>query len=141
MYLFIFLVSFFPITFCNDKSNIECGVLVKSTCNDKESTNWNRNNISQNLKQWITSLNRIGEMASNVNKPQSLLLRRKLRKDYTSQIVTYIGNMNCLNRTSIGPIWKTPVHALNKKLQFHNGFLYGTEDPGGKLTGKNYPFF
>ena len=139
--LFISIVLFCVIIFCNSKSTLDCGVLVKSTCNDKETTTWNRKNISQNLKEWIRSLIRIREMTDTVSK--NFFLRKKLRKDYASQRVTYISNMNCLNKTSIRPIWKTPgnLDTLNRKLQFDNGFLYGIEDKDGKLTGRNNLFF
>ena len=138
---------------CLSKSNLDCGVLIKSTCNDNETGNWNRKNIGDILKTWIRSIDRIGVMTNTENKAQTSVIRKKMRidlfendyfeKEY-SQKLTYIGNLDCRNKKSFGPIWKTPTflapETSTKNLQFHNGFLYGIEDQNGSLTGR-YEWF
>ena len=130
---YLILILLYVICKYNGENISSCGVFVKSSCNDEVTTTWNRKDISYNLKSWIKSIERIGYLADvNVLKNYQ---RKKMRKDYDSKRLTYIGNVDCLTRRSVGKIWKTPEKTLIKKDQFQNGFLYGLEDTEGKLTG------
>ena len=58
--------------------------------------------------------------------------RKKISQDPKTNIVRYIGNVDCLRKSALGPIWKTADTTSNH--QFHDGFLYGHEDEKGTLN-------
>ena len=136
--VFCFYIMFAD-TFCQGKSPLGCGDPIKSTCHDNITTKWNHKNISNILKEWIGSI----ERGSRRNKfgmndfDTGSSIGKKLRKDYMTQNVQFIGNLDCSTKRSIGPIWKTPTNTVTRKSQFHNGFLYGLEDENSRLTGKS----
>ena len=135
--VFCFYIMFAD-TFCQGKNPLGCGDLIKSTCHDNITTKWNHKNISNILKEWIESIQRRPESNKfGMNDfDTSSLIYKKLKKDYVTQKVQYIGNLDCSTKRSIGPIWKTPPNTVTRKSQFHNGFLYGLEDEHARLTGK-----
>ena len=136
--VFCFYIMFAD-TFCQGKNPLGCGDLIKSTCHDNITTKWNHKNISNILKAWIESIERWSELQkfgiNDVN--TSTLISKKVKKDYMTQKVQYIANLDCSTKRSIGPIWKTPPNTVARKSQFHNGFLYGSEDENSRLTGKS----
>ena len=136
--VFCFYIMFAD-TFCQGKNPLRCGDPIKSTCHDNITTKWNHKNISNILKEWIESIERQSERnkfgMNNFDTRTSI--SKKVRKDYMTQNVQYIGNLDCSTKRSIGPIWKTPTNTVTKKSQFHNGFLYGLEDENSRLTGKS----
>ena len=136
--VFCFYIMFAD-TFCQGKNPLGCGDLIKSTCHDNITTKWNHKNISNILKEWIKSIEHRSERQkfriNDVN--TSTLISKKVKKDYMTQKVQYIANLDCSTKRSIGPIWKTPPNTVTRKSQFHNGFLYGSEDENSRLTGKS----
>ena len=136
--VFCFYIMFAD-TFCQGKNPLRCGDPIKSTCHDNITTKWNHKNISNILKEWIESIERQSERnkfgMNNFDTGSSI--SKKVRKDYMTQNVQYIGNLDCSTKRSIGPIWKTPTNTVTRKSQFHNGFLYGLEDENSRLTGKS----
>ena len=82
---------------------------------------------------WIKGIEMFGKLEESDK--EYYFLPKKLFKDPDSKSLRYIGNLNCLNKTTFGPIWKTPPEAISKTAQYRNGFLYGIEDGHGKLTG------
>ena len=128
-----FTTPFLLIILFNCKTSLGCGALVKSMCNDNITTKWNKKDIGVNLKMWIKGIEKLGSVKESDK--ENYCIRKKVLKDRYSKILKYIGNLNCLNKTTFGPIWKTPPEAISKKSQFQNGFLYGVEDGHGTLTG------
>ena len=45
----------------------------------------------------------------------------------------FIGNIDCSSLKHVGPTWRKP--SMFSMMQFHDGFLYGTEDINGELSG------
>ena len=135
--VFCFYIMFAD-TFCQGKNPLRCGDPIKSTCHDNITTKWNHKNISNILKEWIGSIERrSGRNKFGMNDFDTRSsIGKKLRKDYMTQNVQFIGNLDCSTNRSIGPIWKTPPDTVTRKSQFHNGFLYGLEDESSRLTGK-----
>ena len=136
--VFCFYIMFAD-TFCQGKNPLRCGDTIKSTCDDNITAKWNHKNISNILKEWIGSIERRSgrnKLGMNDFDTRSSI-GKTLRKDYMSQNVQYIGNLDCSTKLSVGPIWKTPPNTVTKKSQFHNGFLYGLEDESSRLTGKS----
>ena len=117
-------------------SNINCGSLIKSTCNDVETTKWNRKNVTFHIKEWFKSIDIIDRGLQTQESHKKHFLAKKFRRDFDFPRITYIGNFDCNGKKTIGPVWKTPIGTLIKKMQFHNGFLYGLEDSNGKLSGE-----
>ena len=114
---------------CEGKSN--CGVLINSMCSDDVTSKWNKENIESNLKIWIKSVKKLFAV-----KRKDLIyfkFRKKVLANQQSGILKYIGNMDCSNKTIVGPIWQTG--GTTSKNQFHDGFFYGTSDGKGELTG------
>ena len=132
--VFCFYIMFAD-TFCQGKNPLGCGDLIKSTCHDNITTKWNHKNISNILKEWIESIERRQEFGKNDFNTGSPI-SKKVKKDYMTQNVQFIGNLDCSTKRTIGPIWKTPPNTVTRKSQFHNGFLYGLEDEKSRLTGK-----
>ena len=132
--VFCFYIMFAD-TFCQGKNPLGCGDLIKSTCHDNITTKWNHKNISNILKEWIESIERRQEFEKNDFNTGSPI-SKKVKKDYMTQNVQFIGNLDCSTKRTIGPIWKTPPNTVTRKSQFHNGFLYGLEDEKSRLTGK-----
>ena len=115
--------------------NISCGSLVKSSCSDDETTDWNTNFVGLHLKDWIQSISGIDSLtkqeAAKFFLPKSLLT---FKDNKNNEFVKYISNMDCVRNKTKGPVWKKPSIFSSK--QFHDGFLYGTEDEAGELTGQ-----
>ena len=117
-------------------SNINCGSLIRSTCNDIETTKWNRKNVTFHIKEWFRSIDIIDRGLQTQESHKKHFLAKKFRRDFDFPRITYIGNFDCKGKKTIGPVWKTPMGTLIKKMQFHNGFLYGLEDSNGRLSGE-----
>ena len=117
-------------------SNINCGSLIRSTCNDIETTKWNRKNVTFHLKEWFRSIDIIDRGLQTQESHKKNFLAKKFRRDFDFPRITYISNFDCNGKKTIGPVWKTPMGTLIKKMQFHNGFLYGLEDSNGRLSGE-----
>ena len=135
--IFCFVILF---CVCQSLSNINCGSLIKSTCNDVETTKWNRKNVTFHIKEWFRSIDIIDRGLQTQESHKKHFLAKKFRRDFDFPRITYIGNFDCNRKKTIGPVWKTPTGTLIKKMQFHNGFLYGLEDNNGRLSGE-FNFF
>ena len=121
---------------------LNCGSLVKSTCDDSMTTEWNSHGIEQNLKNWVTSITKIRSMPE---KDTKLFFLRKMlvtfdEKDHygngkcnSNDIVDYISNIKCDEEKRYGPVWRKTSNFSGT--QFFDGFLYGYEDRNGELTG------
>ena len=133
--VFITVLAFTRVGYC--LNSVNCGSLIRSSCNDQETTFWNKTNITFHLKEWFRSINIIDRVLQTKESKEKYYLTKKVRKDFDFPRITYIGNFDCVEKKSKGPIWKTPPGTLIKKMQFHNGFLYGMEASDGKLTGKS----
>ena len=124
------------------KCGINCGTLVKSTCADSMTSEWNSHDIRQTLKDWVKSITRLQSMPE---KDTELYFLRKMlvtfeEKDYYgngrfngNDIVGYISNIKCEEEKHYGPSWRKPSNFSGT--QFFDGFLYGYEDQNGELTG------
>ena len=117
------------------KPILTCGVLVKSSCADDETSDWNRNSVGQQLKSWIQSISRIDMITKQESykyfRPKSLMTF----KDYAkNEYIKMIGKRDCPSTKTTGPVWKKPSTFSSK--QFHDGFLYGVENEAGEMTGK-----
>ena len=110
-----------------------CGTLVKSTCTDDFTTKWNTKNIANNLKMWMNRIEPIDTITPS--EKMYYHISKFLIKHKENNIVKYIGNKNCLNRKTFGPIWKIAALRPYMKNQYHDGFLYGTEAENGTLSG------
>ena len=58
---------------------------------------------------------------------------KTILQETDSKIIRDIGNIDCLTKNTVGPIWQTAGEV--SKDQFHDGFLYGREDETGSMTG------
>ena len=119
------------------KPNLSCGVLVKSTCADDETSDWNRNSVGQNLKSWIQSITEVDMMSKQENykffRPKSLMTF----KDYAkNECIKMIGKRDCPGDKTTEAVWKKPSTFSSK--QFHDGFVYGVENEAGEMTGKYF---
>ena len=45
----------------------------------------------------------------------------------------FVGNIDCSSLKHVGPTWRKP--SMFSMVQFHDGFLYGTDDIDGELSG------
>ena len=117
----------FLLILVDDSSENNCGVLVKSLCDDTISTKWNTKDLGNNLRAWFESMKPGNEEDSFLDK--KLIMERKTRA------IRYIANFDCNTNHSIGPVWRTA--GMISKHQFRDGFLYGIENHEGKMTGKN----
>ena len=127
---FIFLVLVQNETNCTKSSSI-CIDNINSTCYNVETTKWNKHNVGENLKLWIQSVEQF-PVTRNGLKSQSEY-KKIIKRHPQSNIVTFIGSMECSSEKFIGPIWK--IGGLASRRQFHNGFLYGTLNEEEALTG------
>ena len=110
-------------------------MIVKSSCTDDETSDWNRNSVGEHLKSWILSINKLDMLTKHESyryfRPKSLLTF----KDYgKNEYVKKIGGMDCSGNKTFGKVWKKPSTFSSK--QFHDGFLYGVENDEGEMTGK-----
>ena len=128
--IFVFNSLLFVTIFSQSESSPNCGVLIKSTCTDHVTSKWNKHNVAHHLKSWVTQIEKLTSLKKTELK--HFFLRKKVLLDPSTKIIRYIGNVNCLNKNTFGPIWKT---AGTNNHQFHDGFLYGREDEEGKVTG------
>ena len=124
------------------KCGINCGTLVKSTCADSVTGEWNSHDIGQTLKDWVKSITRLRSMPE---KDAKLFFLRKMlltfeEKDHYgngrfngNDIAGYISNIKCDDETHYGPTWRKTSNFSGT--QFFDGFLYGYEDQNGELTG------
>ena len=122
--------------------SINCGSLVKSTCADSMTTEWNSHDIGQTLKDWVKSITKLRSIPKKDTK--LFFLRKTLvtldEKDHygngkcnSSDIVDYISNIKCDEEKRYGPVWRKTSNFSGT--QFFDGFLYGYEDRNGELTG------
>ena len=133
VFVLITIFTFIHVGYC--LNNVNCGSLIRSSCNDRETTAWNKKNITYHLKEWFRNINIIDRGLQTKDSQEKYYLTKKVRKDFDFPRITYIGNFDCVEKKTIGPVWRTPYGTLIKKMQFHNGFLYGVEASDGKLTG------
>ena len=110
-----------------------CGALVRSTCTDDYSSEWNSRNIGKNLKQWFNRIENI-EKITPAEKVYHFI-SKKLVLGKNSNLVKYIANKNCENKKSDGPVWQLAASLPHMLDQFHDGFLYGREAKNGTMTG------
>ena len=142
---FLALVSILFFSVNLSSCGLNCGSLAKSTCDDSMTTDWNRHDIGQTLKNWVKSITRLRSMPEKDIK--LFFLRKTLvtfdEKDHygngkcnTNDIVGYISNIKCDEVKRYGPAWRKTSNFSGT--QFFDGFLYGYEDQNGELTGANY---
>ena len=129
--IFILASVLSSVTYSIGESSLNCGALVKSTCKDHVTSKWNKQNIGHHLKTWVKQIEKLTSLKEADMK--HLFSRKKVLQDPETKIIRYIGNVNCLSKRTLGPIWKT-VGTVSDH-QFHDGFLYGREDEKGTLTG------
>ena len=115
-----------------------CGALVRSTCTDDYTSEWNSKNVGKSLKLWFDRIENI-EKITPAEKVYHFI-SKILVLGKNSNLVKYIGNKNCENKKSHGPVWKLASPLPHMLDQFHDGFLYGTEAENGTMTGM-YSFF
>ena len=128
--VFVFLVLVQNQTYGTKSSSI-CIDNINSTCYNVGTTKWNKHNVGENLKLWIQSVDQV-PLKRNGLKTQSNY-KKRIKRHPRSNILTFIGNMECSSEKIIGPIWK--IGGLASRRQFHNGFLYGTLNEEEALTG------
>ena len=122
-----------------------CGTLVRSTCSDSITTEWNKKLIGQSLKGWMSSLTKITSILER--EKEHIFIRKNIKvfelkanprfEESGSMLsgfgVHYISNVECSTKKSTGPIWRKPsIYSANL---LHDGFLYGIEDDNGEMTG------
>ena len=89
------------------KPNLNCGVLIKSSCTDDETTDWNKKSIGYILKSWIQSITKLDMMTEQESYTSFLPKLLSSFKDYKKvEHIQSIGNINCHTNTATGPIWK-----------------------------------
>ena len=118
---------------------LNCGTLSRSTCTDANTTNWNKDSIGENLKEWILSISKIRSLTKN--EKETFFLRKTIlqletagkKVEGTSSPIQYIANRDCTQNIHIGPTWRKG--SVVSGTQFHDGFLYGLEDGDRELTG------
>ena len=131
-----FLIGFwFLYAQCDAK--LECpGLLIKSTCDQGQSSEWNRKNIGHHLKSWIQSV----DVLFSFNESDGLYsdTRKKVLKDPKTGTLIYVSNIDCQTRRSIGPIWQISGEKGDfGSHQFHDGFFYATSNEQGSDEGKH----
>ena len=131
---------------CNFGDHTNCGIAVKSNCNDDITTKWNTQHIKKNLKNWIQSISKIDSFSfeeiekTKIKKTLLIFDEKDIITNMTiGRGVQFIGNIDCSNLKHVGPTWRKP--SLFSKRQFHDGFLYGVEDSRGELTGRYLMIF
>ena len=92
---------------------------------------WNKHNVAHQLKSWVTQIKKLTSLKQTEVK--DFFSRKKVLLDPKTNIVRYIANVDCLSKSTFGPIWKTG--GITSNHQFHDGFLYGRENEEGKVTG------
>ena len=130
-----------PRIYCYVGEHTNCGIAVKSDCDDNITTKWNTQHIKRNLKNWIQSISKIDSFSSKdferTNTKKTLLMfdeKDIITNKTIGRGFQFIGNVNCSNLKHVGPTWRKP--SLFSMRQFHDGFLYGVEDSKGELTGR-----
>ena len=114
-----------------------CGWAVKSNCDDYITTKWNSKAIGKNLRNWFRSISRIS--SEDISQPylRKTLLMFDERNIVSNQKIgtgaQFVGNIDCSSLKHVGPTWRKP--SMFSMMQFHDGFLYGTEDIDGELSG------
>ena len=117
-----------------------CGAVVRSTCTDDFTTEWNSKNIGKNLKMWMNKMESIKQITTPELKYYYLSKSfytepKRMHKGEPQVIVNYIGNKNCATGKTTGPVWKVAALKPHARDQFHDGFLYDLEDDNGTFTG------
>jgi hypothetical protein len=115
-----------------------CGAIVRSTCTDDFTTNWNSKNIGKNLKMWMNNIESMETITESEMKYYHV--SKTFFTGRATTIVKYIGNKNCLTSKTFGPVWKIASVQPRMKDQFHDGFLYGIEAENGTFTGIYYAY-
>ena len=110
----------------NGNPQNNCGVLVKSSCEDTITTKWNKRNVGKNLKSWFESL--------KPGNKSNCFQNKRLQMERQSRVIRYISNFDCNENHSIGPVWQTA--GTISRTQFQDGFLYGNENMEAKITGR-----
>ena len=128
-WLFVAYLTLILLCYAECSTKFNCGSLVKSTCTDDMTTKWNKNDIGKHLRTWMQGIVKLTSL--KVGEEKYFFLRKTVKQK--SNIVRYIANVDCLNKSSFGPTWRTAGEISNN--QFHDGFLYGVEDTHGMLTG------
>ena len=129
--IFVLASVLFSAAYSKSESSWNCGTLVKSTCTDHVTSKWNKQNVGHHLKTWVKQIEKLTSLKEAEMK--HFFSRKRIFQDPETKIVRYIGNVDCLSKRTLGPIWKTAGTVSGH--QFHDGFLYGQEDENGTLTG------
>ena len=121
----IFRIVILSFVLINGNTQNNCGVLVKSICEDTITTKWNHKDVSKNLKSWFESL--------KPGNKSNCFQNKRLQMERQSRVIRYIANFDCNENHSIGPVWQTA--GTISRSQFQDGFLYGNENMEAKMTG------
>ena len=122
------MVALFTLYKVNYKETEACGVLIKSSCSDDVTTKWNKKHIGNELKIWMKGIEQLRGKGD-----KRLYLRKIVYKESESNLVNHIGNLNCSTNKRLGKVWQQAGTISNE--QFQDGFLYGTSDKNGLMTG------
>ena len=106
---------------------------INSTCFNLGTTKWNKNNIGGSLKSWIESIQHFPVKNDGTNIRQ-FEHKKVIKRHPRSNILTFVGKVECSTRTFVGPVWK--IGGLASRRQFHNGFIYGKLNEEEMLTGE-----
>ena len=126
----LFVVITLFVVIVNGVIENNCGVLVRSLCEDNVTSKWNTKNVGNSLKSWFDSM--------KPGSKSSCLLNKRLVMERKSRSIRYIANLDCIKNHSIGIVWKT-AGTISRK-QFNDGFLYGHENEDGKMSGNMMTF-
>ena len=110
-----------------------CGALVRSTCTDEFTSEWNSKHVGKSLKMWFNRIENIEKITPA--EKEYYFISKYLILGKSSNIVKYIGNKNCMSKKSRGPVWQLAAPHPHMVDQFHDGFLYGIEAENGTMTG------
>ena len=81
----------------NGNPQNNCGVLVKSSCEDTIATKWNRRNVAKNLKSWFESL--------KPGNKSNCFQNKRLQMERQSRVIRYISNYDCNVNHSVKSIY------------------------------------
>ena len=79
-----------------------CGALVRSTCTDDYTSEWNSKNVGKSLKLWFNRIENI-EKITPAEKVYHFI-SKTLVLGRNTNLVKYIGNKNCETKKTQGPV-------------------------------------